>query len=57
MENPKLMKEMGERGRKAVENKYNWNVEGTKLLELYSEISNRNTSAHNNNIERLTTVS
>lgn len=38
MDNPKLMEEMGERGRKAVKNKYNWSIDGRKLLQLYSEL-------------------
>lgn len=36
--NSKLMKEMGKKGRKAVESKYNWNVDGMRLLQLYSEL-------------------
>ena len=29
---------MGKAGRKAVEERYNWNVEARKLLELYENI-------------------
>lgn len=41
--NPKLMEEMGEKGRKAIKNKYNWSVDGKKLLQLYSELELKNT--------------
>lgn len=36
--NPKLIEEMGEKGRKAIKNKYNWGIDGRKLLKLYSEL-------------------
>lgn len=39
LKTPKLRKEMGENGRKAVEEKYNWGAEEKKLLGLYEEIS------------------
>jgi len=32
---PELAEKMGENGRKAVKEKYNWDVEKKKLLELY----------------------
>jgi len=38
MENPKLRKEMGENGRNAVLEKYNWEKESEKLIDLYREI-------------------
>lgn len=37
--NPKEAAEMGERGRKAVENHFNWRYEEKKLLELYESFS------------------
>ncbi len=40
LNNPSVAKKMGENGRKAVINKYNWHTEETKLLELYSKICN-----------------
>lgn len=33
--NPEVAKQMGQRGRKAIEEKYNWSVEEQKLLKLY----------------------
>lgn len=36
--NPKLIEEMGEKGREAIKNKYNWGIDGRKLLQLYSEL-------------------
>lgn len=38
IQNPKLAKRMGDRGRQLVEEKYNWSVEEKKLLNLYSEL-------------------
>lgn len=38
VENPKQAKEMGERGRKLVNEKYNWGKEKRTLLELYSNL-------------------
>jgi glycosyltransferase involved in cell wall biosynthesis len=38
IEHPKLAKKMGENGRKAVLEKYNWEREGRKLLALYRRI-------------------
>ncbi len=35
MDNPEQAKRMGENGRRAVEEKYNWEREGIKLLEIY----------------------
>jgi glycosyltransferase involved in cell wall biosynthesis len=37
-EDKKLSSEMGENGRRAVEEKYNWEIEGSKLVGLYDEI-------------------
>lgn len=37
-DNPTVANEMGERGRKAVLNTYNWKYEEAKLLSLYSEL-------------------
>jgi len=39
--NPEIAKQMGENGRKVVEEKYNWEKEGKKLLEVYSIIVNK----------------
>jgi len=36
--NPGLRKEMGEKGRRAVMNKYNWENESKKLLEIYQRV-------------------
>lgn len=38
LDNPKEAEEMGKAGYVSIINKYNWNVEGKKLLDLYSEI-------------------
>ncbi len=38
MEHPGLREEMGERGRRAVTEKYNWEKEGKKLLDLYAQL-------------------
>ena len=38
LENPEEAEEMGKKGRKAVEEKYNWEMEEKKLLGLYDEI-------------------
>jgi glycosyltransferase involved in cell wall biosynthesis len=38
LKNPRIAQEMGRMGRRAVEEKYNWSCEGTRLLELYREI-------------------
>lgn len=35
MDNPEQAKRMGDNGRRAVEQKYNWEQEGIKLLEIY----------------------
>lgn len=39
VDNPKEALLMGERGRKAVEDKYNWGIEEIKLIQLYSAFS------------------
>lgn len=39
--NPEEARIMGENGRRAVEEKYNWEKEGEKLLTLYEELPNR----------------
>lgn len=36
--NPDICKKMGENGRKAFENKYNWNIMEKKLIGLYSDL-------------------
>lgn len=36
--NPKEAQEMGENGKKAVLEKYNWNIEEKKLLKIYKEL-------------------
>ncbi len=38
-----LCREMGERGREAVLGKYNWDVEGEKLVQFYQELINDRT--------------
>lgn len=38
IDNPGQAKQMGENGRKAVEEKYNWEQEGIKLLKVYEEL-------------------
>ncbi|HBQ25238.1 MAG TPA: glycosyl transferase [Syntrophomonas sp.] len=38
IDNPEQAKQMGENGRKAVEEKYNWEQEGIKLLRIYEEL-------------------
>ena len=40
LDNPEEAEEMGKRGRKAVEEKYNWPVEEKKLLKIYDDIIN-----------------
>ena len=37
-ENTELVREMGQNGRKAVLEKYNWEFESRKLLRLYSDL-------------------
>jgi glycosyltransferase involved in cell wall biosynthesis len=37
-ENKNMVRSMGENGRKAVLNKFNWSIEETKLLSFYSQI-------------------
>jgi len=39
LQRPQLMEEMGENGRQAVLEKYNWDREAEKLLSLYNDIS------------------
>ncbi|MEN6328398.1 MAG: glycosyltransferase family 4 protein [Syntrophomonas sp.] len=38
IDNPKQAKKMGENGRSAVEEKYNWEQEGAKLVEIYRKL-------------------
>ena len=38
LKNPNIAREMGERGRKAVEEKYNWQMESRKLLRVYDNL-------------------
>ena len=38
LKNPKISKKMGENGRRAVKEKYNWDVEVKKLISLYNKI-------------------
>lgn len=38
MEHPDEARQMGENGRKAVEERYNWESEGKKLLEIYEDL-------------------
>ena len=39
LDNPDVAKQMGENGRRAVAEKYNWGVEEKKLLKLYADLS------------------
>ena len=39
LNNPKEAKKMGENGRKMVIEKYNWDIEKKKLIDLYQELS------------------
>jgi len=41
LERPDLCQKMGENGRRAVREKYNWEKESEKLLKLYEELSRR----------------
>lgn len=45
LENPDRTREMGERGRKSFEDKYNWQCEEEKLLAFYKEILQVNRTA------------
>jgi glycosyltransferase involved in cell wall biosynthesis len=38
MDHPRIRKEIGENGRKAVIEKYNWEKEKKKLINLYREL-------------------
>lgn len=38
LKNPDIAKKMGENGRRAVEQRYNWDVEKKKLIDLYKSI-------------------
>jgi len=40
LDNPKVLEQMGTNGRKAVLEKYNWEMEANKLLDLYRSITN-----------------
>lgn len=40
LSNPELVKQMGQEGRRAVKEKFNWNNEERKLLELYESLTN-----------------
>ena len=40
LQNPTAGKQMGQRGRKAIEQTYNWKVAGTELLDLYKVVTN-----------------
>ena len=41
IKNPKEAEEMGQNGRKAVEEKYNWAIEERKLLGMYKNLQNK----------------
>lgn len=41
-DNPQQATQMGQRGRQLTESKYNWSVEGGRLVEFYSELVRRN---------------
>ena len=38
IQNPSIARQMGENGRKSVESKYNWDIEKTKLFNLYARL-------------------
>jgi spore maturation protein CgeB len=38
VEHPDEARHMGENGKKAVKEKYNWEGEGKKLLEIYKDL-------------------
>ena len=38
LEHPETAKEMGMQGRRAIEEKYNWEIESTKLLQVYDQV-------------------
>ena len=38
LDHPEEARRMGENGRRAVKEAFNWNVEEAKLLELYAEL-------------------
>lgn len=42
LDHPEEAEAMGQRGRDAVEQHYNWNAEAAKLIELYEELLNTN---------------
>jgi glycosyltransferase involved in cell wall biosynthesis len=44
LEYPALAKQMGERGRRLVQDRFTWDVAGEKLLQLYREIVDQSTS-------------
>lgn len=41
VENPEMARRMGENGRRAVHERYNWNIEKEKLLALYANLSSK----------------
>jgi len=41
LENPEEARAMGQRGRRAIEEKYNWEIEKKKLLQAYSELESK----------------
>ena len=38
LDNPKIAKQMGKNGQKIVKEKYNWNMEAKKLINLYKSL-------------------
>jgi glycosyltransferase involved in cell wall biosynthesis len=38
IDNPEQAKEMGENGKRAVEETYNWNIESKKLITMYRDL-------------------
>ena len=38
LNNPEIANKMGEKARRMVEDKYNWEIEKEKLLKIYNEI-------------------
>jgi glycosyltransferase involved in cell wall biosynthesis len=42
LEHPEEARAMGKRGRKAIEEKYNWEIEKKKLLKVYQRAGGKN---------------
>ena len=38
LDNPSIAERMGKNGRRAVQEKYNWEIEGKKLVAVYNKL-------------------